>query len=260
MNSSIALFGGETFTTGFERVYLRLIDLARTKRTHPDNQPIRLVYLATCASLDGPERVDYLRERAQKKLGSMGVVVSAPPVTDHHAADDPSYARLVAEADWIYFSGGLPHVGMQILSGSRIMAAVMAAWKRGVLLSGSSAGAMLLCSHSIVITPELDAEIEKLIKRGEGHSVWNIPLPAIEKCLGLVPRSMCWPHMNVLFSSDWARRLLPHEHRFIGVDEQTAVVKNAEGKWQVWGKGKVVVGTHQTLNEYTTGDVVELKD
>ncbi len=250
MNSSIALIGGQTFTEGFEEVHIRLIDLARSMRTNPDDRPVHVVYLTTCASHDGVERVDFLRERAKKNLGSMGVKVSTPRVIDHQSANDTECARIISEADWIYFSGGHPHIGMRILTGSRVLEAVLTAFKRGVLISGSSAGAMILCRHSIVITPDMNAKIENIIKRGEGHSDWLIPPPPIEKCLGLVPRSMCWPHMNQFFSVNWIRSLLPHGHRFIGIDEQTAAVKNTTGRWQVWGRGKVMVGTHHTHHEY----------
>jgi len=260
MNSSLALFGGETSTPEFESVHLRLVDLARSTRSLSYSHKIRVVYLTTCASQDGAERVDYLRERATQVLGSIGLEVLTPPVIDHQTANDAKYAKQVSEADWIYFSGGKPHVGMRILAGSRVLDAILAAWDRGVLLSGSSAGAMLLCSHSIVITPEMDTEVGKMIRKGEGISTWKIPMPPLEKCLGLVPRSMCWPHMNVIFSPEWVRSFLPEGYRFIGVDEQTAAVRDTKGKWQVWGEGSVVVGTSEALQKYTAGDTLNLKD
>ena len=260
MNSCIALIGGETFTEGFKEVHIRLLDLARSIRANPDDQPVRVVYLVTCASHDGAERVDYLRERAENNLGKMGIEVSTPRVIDRQSANDPEYARVVSEADWIYFSGGHPHVGMRILKGSLVLEAILAAFKRGLLISGSSAGAMILCSHSVVITPEMNAEIGKIIQRGEGHSDWLIPFPPLEKCLGLVKRSMCWPHMNIVFSANWVRSLLPHGQRFIGIDEQTAVVKDTTGRWHVWGKGSVVVGTHEALHVYPSGRGIQSLD
>jgi cyanophycinase-like exopeptidase len=263
MNSSIALLGGETFTEDFKEVHMHLINLARSTRADPDDRPVRVVYLVTCASHDGAERIDYLRERAQKNLGRknlglMGAQVTTPPVIDRQSADNLEYARMVAEADWIYFSGGLPHIGMRILSGSRVLDAIFAAFERGVLISGSSAGAMMLCSQSIVITPEMNAEIEKMIKRGEGHTDWMLLEPSIEKCLGLVPRSMCWPHRNILFSAKFARSLLPSGHRFIGIDEKTAAVKDTMDRWLVRGTGKVVIGAQNDLWEYASGTEIDL--
>jgi cyanophycinase-like exopeptidase len=253
MKTSIALIGGETFTPDFEAVHRKLIELARSSRVDPDDRPVQAVYLVTCASHDGIERTDYLRERAQQKLGAMGVKVSTPPVIDHSSANDPEYARMISEADWIYFSGGHPHVGMQILQESLVLDAIMTASKRGVLISGSSAGAMILCSHSIVITPEMGAAAEQMIRAGQGHTDWQIPRPPILQCLGFVPASMCWPHMNRLFSVNWSRQLLPDGHRIIGIDEQTAAVRDFSGRWQVWGKGKVLVAAQSWLREYGPG-------
>ena len=253
MNTSIALLGGETSTPDFESTHRQLVDLARTLRASPGDGPVRAVYLVTCASHDGIERTDYLRERAQQKLGEMGVKVSTPPVIDHASANDPQYVSVISEADWIYFSGGHPNIGMQILQDSLVLEAILAAAQRGVLISGSSAGAMILCSHSVVITPEMRAAADGMIKAGQGHADWQFPLPPVVKCLSLVPESMCWPHMNRLFSLEWSRRLLPDGYRIIGIDEQTAAVKDISGRWQVWGKGKVVVASHSRQQEYVSG-------
>jgi cyanophycinase-like exopeptidase len=253
MNTTIALIGGETFTPAFEATHRQLIDLARSSRATPGDRPVHAVYLVTCASHDGIERTDYLRDRAQQKLGAMGVKVSTPPVIDHSSANDLRYARMISEADWIYFSGGHPHIGMQILQESLVLEAILAASQRNVLISGSSAGAMILCSHSIVITPEMGAAADRMIKTGQGHADWQISRPPIIECLGLVPASMCWPHMNRLFSLNWSRQLLPDGHRMIGIDEQTAAVRDISGRWQVWGKGKVVVAKHNWQREYVSG-------
>ena len=258
MNTSIALIGGETFTPDFESTHRQLIELARSSRVDPTDRPVQAVYLVTCASHDGVERTDYLRERAQKNLGALGVKVSTPPVIDHASANDPQYARMISEADWIYFSGGHPDVGMQILQDSLVLDAIMTASKRGMLISGSSAGAMILCSHSIVITPEMRTAADRMNKAGQGQGEWQIAHPPVIECLGLVPTSMCWPHMNRLFSVNWSRQLLQDGHRIIGIDEQTAAVRDVCGRWQVWGKGKVLVAAHSWLREYGPGMDMQL--
>jgi hypothetical protein len=69
LKAHIALIGGETFTKGFEEVHIRLINLALSVRTYPDDRPLQVVYLTTCASHDGIDRVNFLCERAKKILG-----------------------------------------------------------------------------------------------------------------------------------------------------------------------------------------------
>jgi cyanophycinase-like exopeptidase len=211
------------------------------------------VYLVSCASHDGTERINYLRSRAQSKLGAMGLKVFTPLVIDRESANDPENATLISEADWIYFSGGHPHIGMQILKGSLALKAVQHAARRGVLISGSSAGAMILCGSSIVITPEMSSAAQQMTRKGEGPFEWQIPIPPVIDCFGFVPDSMCWPHMNRLFSLQWSRQLLPNGHQIIGIDEQTAAVREGKNCWKVRGQGSVLFATQQTVNKFPSG-------
>ena len=46
---------------------------------------------------------------------------------DTPSANDETHARLVADADLIYFGGGYPHVAMRILPNTRVLEAARAA-------------------------------------------------------------------------------------------------------------------------------------
>ena len=96
-----------------------------------------------------------------------------------------------------------------------------------------------------------------MIKNSLGRSEWQIPIPPLIDCIGLVPNSMCWPHMNRLFSLEWSRQLLPEGHHIIGIDEQTAGVRNGEDDWQVLGEGSVLVATHQRERLFPSGSRID---
>ena len=59
-------------------------------------------------------------------------------------AEDPAVVEQIAGADVIYFTGGNPDHLLSVLSDSPFLDAVIAAGQRGVLLAGSSAGAMVM--------------------------------------------------------------------------------------------------------------------
>jgi cyanophycinase-like exopeptidase len=262
MKSPIALIGGEEFADGFEEVHVGLYEMARKQRdshARQNGHPVRVVFLPTCASDDGPETVTYWCDEAQRRLGALSAQVMPVLIVDRASANDPENARLIAEADWIYIGGGYPHVGMRILSGTRALQALKAAHQRGVLITGASAGAMVMGARSWVITPEFDATITELLSTGMGVSEWDMPLPPPLECLGMVPRSMCWPHANQLFSVRWLKNgLLPPGHFVIGIDEQTALVNAGTDGWEVLGRGKVtLVDSRYQVRELPAGSRLE---
>jgi cyanophycinase len=158
-HSRLALIGGEEFATGFEDVHASL--LKDTGRAQP-----RLAFLPTCAADDGAEAIEYWCTTAREKFTALGAIVEAPRVVDQASANDPHYAQLIAEADLIYFGGGYPHVAMRILPETHVMKALQAALERGVLIAGSSGGAMLMGARSEVVTPELAEEIGRVWEHG----------------------------------------------------------------------------------------------
>ncbi len=234
MKPCLALIGGEEFADGFEDVHAGLLAAI-------GGGPRRVVYLPTCAADDGDETVDYWCRLARERLGAVGAQVETPRIVDIASANDPHHARLIAAADWIYLGGGYPHVAMRILPGTRALDALRSALARGALISGASAGAMLMCARSFVITPELGADVDRALEQGDTAG-WNPPPPPPLDCLGWVPRSLCMPHFNrIPLPHAWLDRgFLPAGFRLIGIDEQTALV-NTDGSWEVQGRGAVTI-------------------
>lgn len=238
----LALIGGEEFADGFEQVHASL--LADVGRKQP-----RVVFLPTCAADDGDEVVEYWRTTARDRLSALGASVEAPRVVDTASANDADYARLVAEADWIYLGGGYPHVAMRILPNTRVLEALYIALARGALISGASGGAMLMGARAPVVTPELTEAIGRVLEQGAPPD-WNPPNLTMVDCLSIVPRISIAPHFDRPFASKWLNHeWIPAGFTLIGIDEQTALVTRDDQGWQVRGRGAVTLvhadGTHK---------------
>ena len=216
MHLRLALIGGEEFAAGFEDVHASL--LRDTGRAQP-----RIVYLPTCAADDGDEAIEYWCNTAREQFTALGAIVETPRVIDRASADEVRHAQLIADADVIYFGGGYPHVAMRILPDTRVMSALQDALERGVLMAGSSGGAMLLGARSEVVTPELAEEIGRVWEHGAPPD-WDPPLPDFIACLGWVANSFCAPHFDRLFTWKWLEHgILADDEVLIGLDEQTEI-------------------------------------
>jgi len=256
MTGMLALIGGEEFADGFEDVHARLLSLIRFVRPGLQGRAVRVVFLPTCAADDGPDTVEYWCDLAQEKLESLGAKVTALRVVDRKSANNPEYAQHILDADWVYLGGGYPHVAMRILRGSVLLHTIHTAQQQGTLISGASGGAMLMCSRSWVITPELGEAVNQLLAQNDPGSDWTLPLPEMLDCLNMIPHSLCWPHVNRLFSHSWLEGgLLLPGHTLIGIDEQTAAVSLVGDHWDVLGRGSVILFDSQ-LNQrvFQSGD------
>ena len=252
MYSRLALIGGEEFAPGFEEVHASL--LKETGRAQP-----RLVFLPTCAAGDGDEAIEYWCATAREQFTALGASVETPRVIDLASANDEYYAQMIDEADLIYFGGGYPHVAMRILPDTRVMAALQAAVQRGVLIAGSSGGAMLLSARSEVVTPELMDEISRVWEHGAPPD-WDPPLTEFINCLGWVAHGYCAPHFNRVFPWKWLEHdILADGEVLIGIDEQTALVSRQDDRWEVRGRGAVtLIRDDRQPKRYAAGEIVTL--
>src|SRR6266508_4178218 len=136
MVNRLALIGGEEFSDDFEEIHAGLVaDLG--------GKP-RVAFLPTPAANDGIETVEHWCSLAREKLSALGAMVDTPRVVDRESANDSRYAQQIAEADWVYLGGGYAHVALPILQDTKVMEAILSTRERGALISGASAGAMMM--------------------------------------------------------------------------------------------------------------------
>jgi len=150
-------------------------------------------------------------------------------VLDRASAEDPRNAEAIANADWIYFSGGKPGYVVDTLTGTLFWSAVLARYHAGAVLAGSSAGAMMLGSRTFHFPDGID-------ETGVPRRV------AVRDALGLLPGIFVAPHFDAVPEEMWRRwaNIWPDGHRMLGIDEDTAIVDGVDG-WSVVGKGRAVV-------------------
>ena len=245
----LALIGGEEFAPGFENVHAELVNMIGKPKP-------RVVFLPTAASHDGAHVASNWCKRAQKLLSDAGAVVDAPLVIDQASANDERNAALLDDADMLYLGGGLPHILIETLAGTRVLDAFWRAVERGAMIAGASAGAMAMAERALVINNAAMQMIAAAVSATIGA-----PMPKIEfvQAYKLVPRAIVSPHFErmPMQTKLYERGFYPHELTLIGIDEQTALVKN-ENAWRVLGKGSVTIGQNGALKKYRAGELVSL--
>jgi len=252
MVNRLALIGGEEFSDDFEDIHVGLINSLGRKP--------RVTFLPTAAANDGIETVEHWCSLARKKLSSLGAIVDALHVIDPQSANDAVYAQQVAEAEWVYLGGGYAHVALPILQDTRVMEALLSAKERGALISGASAGAMMMGEQAIVITPELLEDVGKYWESGAPLE-WDPPTPPLIPALDWLPQTIVAPHFDrPWFSRKWLNRdFLPDGFTLIGVDERTTLAQNLNSKWEVFGRGSVALYKGGLeIARYTAGDTFTL--
>lgn len=176
-----------------------------------------VLVLPTAAAYEHPDRsVDHARQWFE----TLGGAVQGLDVLRRADAENEGNAAVVRAARFIYLSGGSPMHLRSVLKDSPVWNALVEAWEGGAVLAGASAGAMVLCD------PMVDP-------RGGAFTLG----------LGLVEQVALIPHHEE-WDEDQARRtieLAPKGLPVVGIDTQTALIRDAAGTWRSEGAGRVVV-------------------
>jgi len=227
----LGLIGGDEFHPGNEPQDEILAAAAR------DGQQAFVV--ATAAARSRPEMAV---RQAQRWFRRFGVDLAELPVYTKTQAHNPALAEAAANATFFYIAGGDPGLVASLLRDSPVGGAMVAAWRNGAVLAGSSAGAMALCAHSLV-RQSFPGHTERRAVPG----------------LAVVPDSALLPHHNT-FGSQWftsARAALP-DAVLIGVDERTCALWRS-GTWHCVGAGGVTVYTPGIESvRYATGVITRI--
>jgi cyanophycinase len=161
---------------------------------------------------------------AQTWFRRFGLELIELPVYTRKQAHDTGVAVDAADAGFCYIPGGDPGLVATVLRDSPVGSAIIAAWRHGASLAGSSAGAMALCADTLV-RQSFPGHTERRAVPG----------------LGVVPGAAVLPHHDT-FGSRWyasARAALP-DAVLIGVDERTCALWES-GSWRCLGAGAVTV-------------------
>ena len=158
--------------------------------------------------------------------------ISSLPIIDKKSADDPELSAELDGANLIFILGGFPGYLEHTLKESRCLNALLHAYKKGALLAGSSAGAMVLCEW-----------------------YFDPTIKEIKKGFGILKDTILIPHHNT-FGRSWRSDYFDtnSDIRCIGIDEETGIINQADRhQWTVYGKGGVTVYIKTSTASYTTG-------
>ncbi len=151
---------------------------------------------------------------------SLGIKASAAMILHRSDAEQAALVQSLHDADILYLTGGNPVYLLQTLVGTLAEDAIREHVRRGKLIVGSSAGAMLLA--------------DKMASR---RLNW-------QKALGLIPRVGVLPHFEDVPRDEIEERRKELEETavLLAIDTATCCVgPNVEGGWQVLGEGRVGV-------------------
>ena len=199
---------------------------------HPGNEPQdsvlrdaaagRPAFVLASAARDNPEAAVHT---AQRWFAGLGLEVTELRVRTPADARSEQVAEAAASAGLFYLVGGDPGRVVRVLRGSRVWEAIVAAWRKGAALAGSSAGAMALCEWS-------------LLREGFPGHTRRRAVPALR----VVPETALLPHFDT-FGARWipsAQEAVGADTLLLGVDERTAAVWR-DGAWAAMGAGTVTV-------------------
>jgi cyanophycinase len=204
----------------------------------------RYVQIPTAAAPEGERSLRRWLDLGAAQAERLGVEQVPVVVRDRDDADAQDLAALVDGAGLVYLSGGNPAYLARTLRGTRVWAAVVAAWQSGSALAGCSAGAIALTGW----VPSLRA-----------------PDRDPDQGLGVLPGIRVLPHFDRM--PHWAPDLLARAVALpaasagattVGVDEDTAMVDltGAGHSWQVHGRQQVWVLGDGQRRGYPAGATV----
>ncbi len=169
----------------------------------------------------------------------LGLGVEELPVLKRSDATSAALAERARAGGFFYLVGGDPGLVAHVLRGSAVWKAIFEAWRDGAALAGSSAGAMALCSHTLV--------------RASWPNRFN-RRPAA--ALGLLPKTAVLPHFDT-FGERWiesAQAAAP-DLCLLGVDERSAAVWDG-ARWLAAGPGAVTVVKRTKVARFSSGQEV----
>ena len=205
----LALVGGDEFRPGNEATDRRLVAAAR-------GGPAFVV--PTAAARQHPAAAV---ATARQWFAGLGLDIVELPVLKRGDALSDSLAARAAEGRFFYLTGGDPGLVIDVLRDTPVWAAIVAAWRGGAALAGSSAGAMALGQWTLL------------------RDRWPNPQRRrTAPALGIVPGVAVVPH----FDTAGRRWTLERAEGSIvlGIDERTAAIWES-GAWHASGPGRVAV-------------------
>ncbi len=229
MAGPLALVGGDELNPGNEPQDRLLVAAASGGPAY---------VLATAAARHRPALAV---EHAQRWFAELGLDVQELRVRTKGDARSLDIVAQAAEGRFFYLVGGDPGIVPDVLRGSPVWEAILAAWAGGAALAGSSAGAMALGRWTL-IRGRFPGDRER----------------AYRDALGLVPRTAVLPHFAT-FGMEWVPSALAARPApdvvLLGIDERAAAVWSTDA-WRAMGGGVTVI-SDAGERRFKSGDEID---
>jgi cyanophycinase len=192
-----------------------------------------VLVLPTAAAFEHPDRVV---GRAADYFSGFGASVRALPVLRRADAEDRATVAELKDAGFVYIADGSPLHLRSALKDSALFDAIVTAYRKGAVLAASGAGATVVCD------PMVDP-------RGGAYTVG----------LGVVRDLAVFPYHGT--AADHLRErsidLLPRSATLVGLDEQTALIREPDLTWRVAGAGVATLYDGRQTTVVDNGSKVE---
>jgi len=228
----VALVGAGEFLETTLPLDRYLVEQMRQRQDTP-----RVAIVPTASAPDGEEVPLRWASMGVEHFARLGLTAEPIMLLTRQDADNPAIVAQLAEANFVYFSGGKPRYLMETLQGSAAWQAILKMFEQGGTIAGCSAGAMVL-GAALFDFPQ----------------VWRT-IPA----LGVVPGIVVIPHFDEI------PKMLTNtivggkrKEMVIGIESGTALIVS-NGRWIVQGKGGVTVFNGKKKHRYLAGETIELK-
>jgi cyanophycinase len=200
-----------------------------------------VLVIATACAPEGDDVMTKWETMGQAHFRKFGVEAIPVRIRDQDEANIAAYAEQIAEAGFVWFSGGRATYLAEAFHETACWRALEAANRSGAIVAGSSGGLGVLNVHTV------DPAIEG---------------PPPPTGLGLAAPIRALPHFDRMEQRrpefvERALSLAQPGHRVVGVDEDTAIVWHA-GEWRVIGhKRAVVYETDGSRTIFHNGDRID---
>ena len=222
MPGTIALVGGDEFRVGCE-------EMDREVMRSSGKNPARVIIIPT-AAVTGPAKA---ANDGVTHFAALGGRSSQLMVLEPEHANDAAFVAPVSDTDVVYFTGGSPDHLLATLRGSALLRLLTEGLERGLVLGGSSAGAMVM--GSVMRRPSSGGWVEGL---------------GLAQGIGVLPHHERRDPAEVAAE---LRDTAPDGIVYLGIDARTGVIGGPDN-WRVSGYGKVTVYRYGDYVVYGDGE------
>ena len=220
----LALVGSGEYLPPMEPVDRQLIERL-------DTAP-NVVCLPTAAGQEGEERIRYWSDLGEKHFSGLGAKVESLPILDRAGALEIRWAERIAQANFIYLSGGKPDYLYRSLQDTPVWGAILAVHQSGGVVAGCSAGAMIMGARLL-------------------------GFPGLQPAFGLIPGTVIVPHFDEIPAVfvKTVQFLAARDKTVVGIEGNTALVVDRNQR-EVLGSGGVTIWNHRERTRYTAGQSI----